>query len=211
MKQEAQPQRVEQFPCTLGSALEIFQYPCERGVCPAFHFSYSLYCKTWIHLPCVFVVMISMTTHGKSLTRVQKELWYFVNDEDMKIILEIIIEKMNEVGNNSKRLKKLYDNARTFIPDNPKYEEKYWVAAYILHRNRAKLKNLLDELRSITYEIKKLYQYLDDLDKMSKKRRIKYLEFEYMYDMSLENLYELQHSKKTLLEHIVRIVKNLIV
>ena len=103
---------------------------------------------------------------------------------------------MNEVDNNSKRLKKLYDNARTFIPDNSKYEEKYWVATYILHRNRAKLKDLLDELRSITYEIKKLYQYLDDLDKMSKKRRLKYLEFEYMYDMSLENLYELQHSKK---------------
>jgi SMC interacting uncharacterized protein involved in chromosome segregation len=155
--------------------------------------------------------MVGMATHSENLTGVRKKLWYLINDEDAKTILETIIEKMNEAGDNSKRLKKLYDNARTLIPDNSKYEEKYWVAAYILHRNSAKLKNLLDELKQINREIKKLHKYLDDLDRKSKKRRLNYLEFEYMYGISLENLYELQYSKKALLEDIGRIVKNLIV
>jgi hypothetical protein len=72
--------------------------------------------------------MLGMTTHSENLTGVQKELWYLINDEDARNILELIIQKMNEAGDGSERLKQLYDEAQTFIPSDTKYDEKYWVA-----------------------------------------------------------------------------------
>jgi chromosome segregation ATPase len=40
---------------------------------------------------------------------------------------------MNEAGAGSERIKQLYDEAQTFIPSDTKYDEKYWIASYILH------------------------------------------------------------------------------
>jgi hypothetical protein len=40
---------------------------------------------------------------------------------------------MSEVGDDSERIRQWRDEARAYIPDNNKYDEKYWVAAYILH------------------------------------------------------------------------------
>ncbi len=49
--------------------------------------------------------MLGMTAHSENLTRVQQELWYLIRDEDVRKVLEAIIDKMKEVGNESERLK----------------------------------------------------------------------------------------------------------
>ena len=76
--------------------------------------------------------MLGMTTHSENLTRVQQELWYLIHDEDVNQVLEAMIEKMNEVGDSSERIKQWRQEAQAYIPDDPEYDENYWVAAYIL-------------------------------------------------------------------------------
>jgi chromosome segregation ATPase len=79
--------------------------------------------------------MLGMTTHSENMTRVQNELWHFVNDEGARNVLETIIQKMKEAGNDSEHLKQLHNEALTPIPDNNQCDENYWVAAYILYFN----------------------------------------------------------------------------
>jgi len=114
-------------------------------------------------LPCVSVVMLGMTTHSENLTGVQKELWYFIHDEDARNILEVIIQKMNEIGDGSERIRQWRDEVQAFIPSDTKYEEKYWVAAYILHLS-ATTKETIHEFINIKQEISSLKNELSELE-----------------------------------------------
>ena len=114
-------------------------------------------------LPCVSVVMLGMTTHSENLTGVQKELWYFIHDEDARNILEVIIQKMNEIGDGSERIRQWRDEVQAFIPSDTKYEEKYWVAAYILHLSTT-TKETIHEFVNIKQEISSLKNELSELE-----------------------------------------------
>jgi len=107
--------------------------------------------------------MLGMTTHNENMTGVQKELWYLIHDEDARNILEVIIQKMNETGDGSERIKQWRDEAQTFIPADTKYDEKYWVAAYILHLNTT-TKETIQEFTNIKQEISSLKEELSTLE-----------------------------------------------
>jgi chromosome segregation ATPase len=107
--------------------------------------------------------MSGMTTHDEKLTRVQQELWYLIRDEDVREVLEAMIEKMKEVGDDSERLKQWREEAKAYIPDNPEYDENYWVAAYILYTNMEKFKDLFDRLDNISSELSELEDELEEL------------------------------------------------
>jgi chromosome segregation ATPase len=104
-----------------------------------------------------------MTTHSENLTRVQQELWYLIRDEDVRKVLEAMIEKMKEVGDGSERLKQWREEAKAYIPDNPRYDENYWVAAYILYTNMEKFKDLFERLDNISSELSELEDELEEL------------------------------------------------
>ena len=95
--------------------------------------------------------------------RVQEELWYLIHDEDAKNILEVIIQKMNETGDGSERIKQWRDEAQSFISSDTKYDEKYWVAAYILHLS-ATAKETIHEFINIKQEISSLKNELSELE-----------------------------------------------
>jgi len=107
--------------------------------------------------------MLGMTTHSENLTGVQKELWYFIHDEDARNILEVIIQKMNEIGDGSERIRQWRDEVQAFIPSDTKYEEKYWVAAYILHLSTT-TKETIHEFINIKQEISSLKNELSELE-----------------------------------------------
>jgi len=109
--------------------------------------------------------MLGMTTHSENLTRVQQELWYLIHDEDVNQVLEAMIEKMNEVGDSSERIKQWRQEAQAYIPDDPEYDENYWVAAYILYTNMEKFKDLFDRLTDIESELSELENELEDLER----------------------------------------------
>jgi len=114
-------------------------------------------------LPCVLVVMLGMTTHSENMTGVQKELWYLINDEDVKNILNVIIQKMNETGNDSERLRQWREEAKAYIPADPNYDQKYWGAAYILYLS-ATTKETIQEFINIKQEISSLKDELSTLE-----------------------------------------------
>jgi len=95
--------------------------------------------------------------------RVQEELWYLIHDEDAKNILEVIIQKMNETGDGSERIKQWRDEAQSFISSDTKYDEKYWVAAYILHLSTT-TKETIQEFINIKQEISSLKNELSELE-----------------------------------------------
>jgi len=107
--------------------------------------------------------MLGMTTHSENLMRVQQELWYLINDEDVKQVLEAMIEKMQEVGDSSERIKQWRQEAKAYIPDDPKYDENYWVAAYILYTNIENFKDLFDRLDNINSELSELEDEIEEL------------------------------------------------
>jgi len=104
-------------------------------------------------------------THSENRTRVQQELWYLINDEDVNQVLEAMIDKMNEVGDSSERLKQWRQEAKAYIPDEPEYDENYWVAAYILYTNMENFKDLFDRLDNISSELSELENELEDLER----------------------------------------------
>jgi hypothetical protein len=109
--------------------------------------------------------MLGMTTHSENLIRVQQELWYLIHDEDVKQVLEAMIDKMNEVGDSSERIKQWRQEAKTYIPDDPKYDEKYWVAAYILYFHNSEFVNLINQIDDIET---RMFILINDLNKLEK-------------------------------------------
>jgi len=114
-----------------------------------------------------------MTTQQENLMRVQQELWYLTNDENVKAILDTIVEKMNEIRDSSERLKQSYDEAQAFISSDNKYDEKYWVAAYILHPSTTS-KETIQEFTNISQEILSLKDKIAKLEE----KKIKETEYE---------------------------------
>jgi len=142
--------------------------------------------KTEDSFPCVFVVMLGMTTHNKNLTRVQQELWYLIHDEDVKQVLEAIIEKMNEVGDSSERIKQWREEAKAYIPDDPKYDENYWVAAYILYTNMGNFKDQFERLDAISSELSELEDELEELQHEQEELEYRIEDLQYELESLLE-------------------------
>jgi len=123
-----------------------------------------------------------MTTHKENRTRVQEELRYLIHDEDVNQVLEAMIEKMNEVGDSSERIKQWREEAQAYIPDDPEYDENYWVAAYILYTNMENFKDLFDRLDNISSELSELENQIEEAER----------EQEYLENRIEDLRYELQ-------------------
>ncbi len=115
--------------------------------------------------------MLSMTKHDERLTRVQQGLWYLTNNEDARKALRPMIKKMKKVEDSFDRIKQWRQEAKAYIPDDPKCDENYWVAAYILYTNMKNLKDLFDQFNNIRQEHEKLWAEMKDLE--HKKEKLK--------------------------------------
>jgi len=111
--------------------------------------------------------MLSMTEHDERImTSVQQELAHLINDEYAIRVLKAMIERMKKVEDSFGHIKQCHQEAKAYLPDDQKYEEDYWVAAYILYTNQEDLKYLFkdfDELDSIRQELSKLWDEIKEL------------------------------------------------
>jgi len=117
--------------------------------------------------------MLGMETHRENKWRVQQELWHLINDEDVKQVLEAMIDKMKEVGDSSERIKQWRQEAKAYIPDDPKYDKKYWIAAYILYFHNSEFVNLINQIDDIETRMFILTNDLNKLEKMKQETRNK--------------------------------------
>ncbi len=137
--------------------------------------------------------MLGMTTHNENRTRVQEELWYLINDEDVKQVLESMIDKMKEVGDGSERLRQWREEAKAYIPADPKYDENYWVAAYILYFYNSEFVNLISQIEDIEVN---MFIARNDLNKMEKMKQETWNKIQELYEKikpfqeQIENLEE---------------------
>ena len=183
-------------------------------------------------MPCVFVAVLGMTTHSENLTKVQEELWYLINDEYTKQVLEAIINKMKEVGDGSERLKQWREEAKAYIPADPKYDEKHWVAAYILYFHNSEFVNLINQIDDIET---RMFVLINDLNKLEKMKEETWNKTKELYDKikpfqeqietleeqleSIEeaiyvisnDLYDLRNQHKRFLEQLREVGKQIII
>jgi len=176
--------------------------------------------------------MLGMTTHSENLTKVQEELWYLINDEYVKQVLEAIINKMKEVGDGSERLRQWREEAKAYIPTDPKYDEKYRVAAYILYLHNSEFVNLINQIGDIEA---RMFILINDLNKLEKMKQETWNKIKELYDKikpfqeqietleeqleSIEeasyvisnDLYDLQNEHKRFLEQLREVRKQIII
>jgi len=122
--------------------------------------------------------MLDMTTHSENKWRVREELLDILLDarygEGLKYVrldcfLDNIVRETKKLEGSSKRLKQLYEEVRAIIqdaPDDYKFEEENWIAAYIYYLNRNKFEHMLHEIDEIDRKITSLEDSLDLSDKI---------------------------------------------
>jgi hypothetical protein len=133
----------------------------------------SFPCTQGTNFPCVFAVMLGMTTHSENKWRVRRELLDILLDahygEGLKYVrldsfLDYIVKEIKKIEGSSKRLKQLYEKVRAIIqdvPDDYKFKEEKWVAAYIYYLNSNKFERMLHEIDEIDRKIIALEDSLD--------------------------------------------------
>jgi len=106
-----------------------------------------------------------MKRRNENPTRVQEELWYLINDEEVREVLEAMIDKMQEVGDSSEHIKQWRQEAQAYIPRNPKYDEEYWVAAYIFYTNMENFRDLFETLTNIELELSEIENQIEESER----------------------------------------------
>jgi len=126
----------------------------------------------------------------------------------------------------------LGDQAQTFIPADTEYDEKYWVAAYILYFHNSELVNLINQIDDIE---SRMFILINDLDKLKKMKQETWNKIQELYDKikpfqeqietleeqleSIEeasyvisnDLYDLQNEHKRFLEQLREVRKQIII
>jgi DNA repair exonuclease SbcCD ATPase subunit len=116
-------------------------------------------------LPCGLNVIVAMTAHSEKITRIEEELIRILQDKELKAAVELIADLIKNIRNTSNDLSGLHFEAQRFIPANTRYDENYWIAAYILYLNGHHFIRLCKEVEAIDEEIIVVDEYLQMLDK----------------------------------------------
>ncbi len=109
--------------------------------------------------------MVAMTEHSTAVEKVREQLIRIMQDEDLKTAVELLADLIRDIRKNSDDLSGIHFEAKRFIPENTKYDENYWMAAYVLYLNGPDFIKLCKEVESIEDEIGTTYEYLRMLDR----------------------------------------------
>jgi len=106
-----------------------------------------------------------MTEASENITKVREKLISIMQDQDLKSVVELMADLIRDIRKKSNGLSGLHFEVQHFIPNDTKYDENYWIAAYILYLNNHDLIKLCKEVEAIDEEIIIVDKYLQMLDK----------------------------------------------
>jgi len=121
-----------------------------------------------------------METHDKNKKGVQEELLHIIQSDEVSDLLDEIVDRIEEIEEAYQRIRQLREIVKPLVPSNSEYNERYWMAAYILYPKSSELLEKLKELKETYLEMEKLEQIfeLHKEEKEKLKARIKLLERE---------------------------------
>jgi chromosome segregation ATPase len=99
-----------------------------------------------------------MVTHDKNTKGVQQELLHIIQSDEVSNLLNEIVDRIGEIEEAYQQIRQLRETVKPLIPKDSEYNEKYWMAAYILY---PKSPELLEKLR----KFKETYLEMGRLEK----------------------------------------------
>jgi DNA repair exonuclease SbcCD ATPase subunit len=147
-------------------------------------------------LPCAFDDMSTMATRKENMNGVQQELLRIIQSDVLSKLLDKIVDRIREIEAAYEAIRQLRETVKPLLPNNSEYNEKYWMAAYILYPKSEELLEKLKRFKEAYLEMKKLKKVIKSHKEEKEKlkdsiklfeREIKYLEQDIEESLS-ENL-----------------------
>ena len=128
--------------------------------------------------PCVFDDMSAMETHDKNTKGVQEELLRIIQSDEVSDLLDEVVDRIDEIEEAYQQIRQLREKVKPFIPSDSKYNERYWMAAYILYPKSPELLEKLKKFKETYLEMEKLERVIEshNEEKGKLKSRIRLLE-----------------------------------
>ena len=130
--------------------------------------------------PCVFDDMSAMATHDKNTKGVQEELLRIIQSDEVRKLLHEAVERIKEIEEAYQQIRQLRETVKPIVPSNSEYNERYWMAAYILYPNSSELLEKMKKFKETYLEMEKLEKVIESHTEEKEKleARIKLLERE---------------------------------
>ena len=102
-----------------------------------------------------------METHDKNKKGVQEELLHIIQSDEVSDLLDEIVDRIEEIGEAYQRIRQLRETVKPLVPSNSEYNERYWMAAYILYPKSPELLEKLKKFKETYLEMEKLEQVVE--------------------------------------------------
>jgi DNA-binding transcriptional MerR regulator len=124
--------------------------------------------------------MSAMATHAKNTKGVQQELLHIIQSDEVSNLLDGIVDRIAEIEEAYQHIRKLRELVKPLMPSNSEYNEKYWMAAYILYPRSSELLEKLKKFKETYLEMEKLEKVIESHqeEKEKLKNQIELLEKE---------------------------------
>jgi len=119
-----------------------------------------------------------METHDKNKKGVQEELLHIIQSDEVSDLLDEIVDRIEEIDEAYQRIRQLRETVKPLVPSNSEYNERYWMAAYILYPKSPELLEKLKKFKETYLEMEKLEKVVESHqeEKQKLKSQIRLLE-----------------------------------
>jgi len=119
-----------------------------------------------------------METHDKNTKGVQEELLRIIQSDEVSDLLDEVVDRIDEIEEAYQQIRQLRETVKPLVPSNSEYNERYWMAAYILYPKSPELLEKLKEFKETYLEMEKLEKVVESHqeEKEKLKTKIKLLE-----------------------------------
>jgi uncharacterized protein YhaN len=105
--------------------------------------------------------MSAMETHDKNMTGVQEELLRIIQSDEVSDLLDEVVDRIDEIEEAYQQIRQLRETVKPLIPKDSKYNERYWMAAYILYPKSPELLEKLKKFKEAYLEMEKLEKVVE--------------------------------------------------
>jgi hypothetical protein len=122
--------------------------------------------------------MSAMETHDKNMTGVQEELLRIIQSDEVSDLLDEVVDRISEIEEAYQQIRQLREIVKPLVPGNSEYNERYWMAAYILYPKSPELLKKLKKFKETYLEMEKLEKVVESHknEKEKLKAQISFLE-----------------------------------
>jgi len=113
-----------------------------------------------------------METHDKNTKGVQEELLRIIQSDEVSDLLDEVVDRIDEIEEAYQQIRQLREIVKPLMPKDSEYNEKYWMAAYILYPKSSELLEKLKEFKETYLEMEKFEKVVESHKKEKEKLKV---------------------------------------